>query len=178
MNAIETHHELLARLTAPAKKEFGTGDCYETPDALYNALHKRFNFKLDAFASKENTKCNAYYTEENSALTHNWELEGSIWMNPPYSRGLIYRCMEAAYEQSLLKPDRIIAALVRDDSTTKWYNNFIDGKASQVWRLKYRLKFKGAKNCSNFPCCVVIYNLKYNFIGNETFYKRWWYENA
>ena len=46
---------------------------------------------LDLFTDGENNKCDAYYTAEDNALTHDWserlaELCGAAYGNPPYSR--------------------------------------------------------------------------------------------
>lgn len=119
------------------KMNHGTGDNYETPGALFEALDLLFDFGLDAFVSEDNKKCCRYYSEENSALTQDWYEQDSVWMNPQYSRGLIYEYMAQAYRQSMMGLDRMIVTLVRDDPTTKWYEDFIDGKADQVWRLKH-----------------------------------------
>lgn len=173
---VETYLKQLLELTAPAKTEFGTGDCYETPDNLYNALNEMFNFKFDAFASAKNAKCNDFFTEEDDALSQDWDCKGNVWMNPPYSRGLIDRCMKHAHEQSLLVPSRKIVALVRDDPTTGWYDKYVDGKAALIMRLKHRVKFKGADSCYNFPCCIVVYDENQRWISKDTSTRRWWYE--
>lgn len=70
-----------------------SNDEWETPQWLFDKLDDYFCFDLDACASKDNHKCEDYYTKENSILDVNpFELElldiGTprvIWMNPPYS---------------------------------------------------------------------------------------------
>lgn len=138
-------------------------DSYGTPDIVFNWLNKVFNFDVDAFASHTNAKCDRYYTKDNSALSaKKWNFRRGgrltkVFMNPPYSRTNIYNCMQKAYEESL--KGCIVVAIVRDDPSTRWYQEFIHGKAYKVIRLKERVKFIGGKDTYNFPCCVVLYDL-------------------
>jgi len=144
-------------------------DEWETPDTLFEALNYHFNFDLDACATESNSKCFFYITKKEDYSKKTLKLNHTIWINPPYSRGNIDKCMEKTYKDSLLS--HVAVALVRDDPSTNWYNSFVDGKASKVLRLRRRVKFKGANSCYNFPVCVVIYNG--NFYS-ATHYKQWW----
>ena len=68
------------------------GDQWRTPDALFWGINARFGpLVLDLFTDGENSKCPAFYTVEDNALTQNWsaklgELNGAAFGNPPYSR--------------------------------------------------------------------------------------------
>lgn len=74
-------------------------DTWETPLWLFNWLNDRFKFDIDLAASKENRKCEAYFSKENDALNKDWHKNGSVgFCNPPYSnispwleRARIYR---------------------------------------------------------------------------------------
>ena len=149
-------------------KTIEDSDSYETPDEVYNWLNKYFKFHVDAFASRKNAKCKRYFTKKDNALGKKWGFKRKgnthVFANPPYSRGNIYNCMKKAYEESL--KGCIVVALVRDDPTTSWYQEFIDDKAYKVIRLEERIKFVGGKDTYNFPCCVVLYDLD-NFEGTE-----------
>lgn len=76
----------------PAHKLKWVGDQWRTPDALWWGINAKFGpFVLDLFADDHNAKCEAYYTAEDNALTHDWsarlaELGGAAYANPPYSR--------------------------------------------------------------------------------------------
>jgi phage N-6-adenine-methyltransferase len=85
-------------------------DSWSTPDWLFNALHHEFFFRLDVCATKENAKTSIYITEEQNALTMaNWKnsemykfvtlANKFVWINPPYSRGMIKAFIDKAYEQ-------------------------------------------------------------------------------
>ncbi|MDC7868839.1 phage N-6-adenine-methyltransferase [Pantoea ananatis] len=68
------------------------GDQWRTPDPLWWGINSMFGpFVLDLFADESNTKCEAYYSAEDNALSQNWserlaELSGAAYANPPYSR--------------------------------------------------------------------------------------------
>jgi len=68
------------------------GDQWRTPDALFWGINAMFGpLVLDLFTDGENSKCPAFYTVEDNALTHDWsarlgELNGAAFGNPPYSR--------------------------------------------------------------------------------------------
>ncbi|WP_370906030.1 phage N-6-adenine-methyltransferase [Citrobacter koseri] len=68
------------------------GDQWRTPDLLVWGINAMFGpLVLDLFADDDNTKCPAWYTAEDNALTQDWsdrlaELGGAAFANPPYSR--------------------------------------------------------------------------------------------
>ncbi len=73
------------------------GDEWQTPDWLFQALHKEFNFLLDAASTLENAKLSNFIGDgkERNGLTVAWSLfmeldkqyygNGAVWCNPPYS---------------------------------------------------------------------------------------------
>lgn len=54
------------------------------PWELFDPLHERFGFTIDAAASPENTRLPRYWTREDDALAQDWTTE-RVWCNPPYS---------------------------------------------------------------------------------------------
>jgi len=77
---------------APNHKLKEVGDQWRTPDELFWGINAMFGpFVLDLFTDGENSKCPAFYTAEDNALTQDWsarlaELNGAAFANPPYSR--------------------------------------------------------------------------------------------
>jgi len=70
---------------------------WETPQDLFDALNKEFEFKTDVCAFPYNAKCPIYYTPEMNGLKQNWS--GVCWMNPPYGREIglwVQKAYEAA----------------------------------------------------------------------------------
>ena len=58
---------------------------WATPKNLFRELDLEFGFTLDFCASKENAKCDKYYTKKQNALKQFPKGE-SIFCNPPYGR--------------------------------------------------------------------------------------------
>lgn len=68
------------------------GDQWRTPDPLFWGINALYGpLVLDLFTDAQNSKCPAWYTAEDNALTQDWsarllELGGAAFGNPPYSR--------------------------------------------------------------------------------------------
>jgi len=150
-----------------------SGDLWCTPDDLYQVLDAEFNFEFDLCASSENTKCQRW-TNDIEAYTKKARsfkdlpvdsqdpmgfLDHSYWMNPPYSRGNLEKCLKAAME--LVANGATVVALLPDDASTKWYQTYVQDKANQIRRLNRRVKFVGAKNCSPGGNCVAVYDKRF-----------------
>jgi len=140
-------------------------DQWETPDDLYNKLDEEFKFGIDLCAAKNgsNAKCDEYVSDLGKFVDKvDWTLP-TCWMNPPYSRGNIDFCMETMVElaKSPCAGYPVIVTLTRFDPSASWFKQYVDGVADEVRMLAHRVKFKGAKNAYNFPCCISIYNESY-----------------
>lgn len=81
---------------------------WRTDPEVFRALDVEFNFSLDAAASHENKLVPSYLTIEDNALITDWNMELNafsvnknkhVWVNPPYSRGMIEKFMQKAIEQ-------------------------------------------------------------------------------
>lgn len=137
-------------------------DDWETPQYLFDELNERFHFDLDAAADRKNAKTTLYYSKHVSALENEWN--GNVFCNPPYSRGGgMYQWVKKAYEEHLRDPYRVIVLLIPARTETKYFHEFIFGKA-KVEFLKGRLKFEvdGVPHRHNapFPSVLVIYGGK------------------
>lgn len=77
-------------------------DSWATPDWLYQAMNSEFNFCLDACANSDNAKHRRFITKEQDALSlEHWSAPRNrfVWINPPYSRGMIKAFIDKAFEQ-------------------------------------------------------------------------------
>jgi len=98
---------------------------WSTPDWLFAAVNNEFDFKLDIAANNKNTKCNSYINvEQNALIMDNWAdatplldtlAFKSVWINPPYSRGMIQLFMDKAYQQC--RQNKITVVLVVPSTT-------------------------------------------------------------
>lgn len=62
-------------------------DEWETPQQLFDSLNDEFGFTLDPCCTKENAKCEKFYTIEDDGLSKSWYGD-VVFMNPPYGRGI------------------------------------------------------------------------------------------
>lgn len=137
-------------MTANDKTGVGAGSGeWRTPPDLFARLNRRFRFDYDAFASHENTLLPCYSTTEGTfgpgnlgvnggdGLTHDWYSE-RVFMNPPYSRGLIEQCVEKAYNER--NDAAIIVALLPAATETRWFQQYILPYCHIDW-LPKRVRF-------------------------------------
>ena len=147
---------------------FSTGkDDWQTPDAVFDPLNDEFNFALDLAATADNAKCGTWLGPgsdiNEDSLVVNWaELGGPGYLNPPYSRGSqglfiakAARARQQGFTSVLLLPAR--------PDTVAFHAYVWDRKTHQpregieVWFLKGRIKFTGAKHGAPFPSMVVVF---------------------
>ena len=124
---------------------------WETPDDLFKSIDKLFHFTLDVCATKDNTKCDNFFTIDDDALTKDWK--EVCWMNPPYGRG-IYTWVEKAYTESK-KHGSTIVCLLPARVDTKWWHDFCCN--AEYLFLKGRLKFSQSYNAAPFPSVLVVF---------------------
>ena len=127
-----------------------------TPQDLYNELDEQYGFTLDPCATKENAKCDKYYTKADDGLTKDWSNE-VVFMNPPYGRE-IGLWIEKAYKESL--KGAIVVCLIPARTDTKYWHNFIFKYAKQILFIKGRISFiNGNKKApAPFPSAIVEFN--------------------
>lgn len=130
-------------------------DMWETPKDLFEDLNKEFNFNLDVCATKENAKCNKYYSPEDDGLSKPWD--GNVWCNPPYGRD-VWRWVRAG---SLAAQERraTVVMLLPARTDTKWFHEYVYQK-HEVRFIKGRLKFGESKNSAPFPSMIVVFRSK------------------
>jgi len=121
---------------------------WETPQDFFDSLNAEFGFTLDVCASEENHKCQFYYTKDDDGLRQPWS--GTVWCNPPYGRGI------GKWVEKAAKADCTVVMLIPARTDTKWFHEFIYGKA-EVRFVKGRLRFGGSKTDAPFPNMVVIF---------------------
>ena len=125
-------------------------DMWATPQAFFDKYNDIYKFDLDVCATRENAKCEKYFTEEDDGLAQEWT--GVCFMNPPYGREII-RWMKKAYESSLR--GATVVCLVPARTDTKWWHEY--AMMGEIEFIRGRLKFGDAKNSAPFPSAVVIF---------------------
>lgn len=122
-----------------------------TPSALFEAVNKKFGpFTLDAAASRENTKCTSYFTEEQDGLNQKWT--GVVWCNPPYgretkaSRGTAAWFRKAVAEIDKGHAERIVI-LAPSYTDLAYFHEVIFPRVNTIIYIKSRVKFDGPNIC-------------------------------
>lgn len=143
-------------------------DEIRTPRWLFDQLNEQFQFDYDPFASHENALTDFYSTADGTystgghmedpahGLQYPW-MGCRVFMNPPYSRGLVMRCIEKAVSER--NNAAIIVALVKADTSTKWFQLLMEH--SFIEWLPRRVKYehpnppKGWSGAS-FPSAIAL----------------------
>lgn len=128
-------------------------DNWATPPEVFKDLDNEFKFTLDPCASKENHKCDKYFTKEENGLLQDWGGQ-SVYCNPPYGRTVGDWVEKAAKESR--KENTTVVMLLPARTDTKWFHKYIYGRAT-IRFIRGRLKFGGSKNSAPFPSMIVIF---------------------
>lgn len=123
-------------MTSALKDAFGSEDTqsspsvsdeWSTPDDLWKALDRRHHFGVDLAASANNTKCPVFVSKEQNTLTHDWfalwKMNGTLWLNPPYSKPNLPLFMAKA--RQLGRDGGDIVCLVPASTSEAWFQDNI-----------------------------------------------------
>lgn len=123
------------------------GDEWKTPEWVWGPYYDRYNFKLDAAATEENSVVprdwlelpalsDSFISKEEDALSLDWREKAkpgsAIWCNPPYSQkaGPLFRSIGKFFEES---KRFVIVTLLPADTSTDWFDLVFE-KRRNVWR--------------------------------------------
>lgn len=135
---------------------------WETPTEFFQRLHLEFEFRIDVCASDKNHKCLRYLTEECDALQVSWHkcipsgIKASVWMNPPYGRG-IGAWVKKAYEES--RYGLTVVGLLPANTGPEWWHEYVM-RASEIRLVRGRIHFLQdgePRKDTNFDSAVVIW---------------------
>ena len=128
---------------------------WATPQEFFDELNKEFNFTLDPCATKENAKCDKFYTIEDDGLSKDWRNE-IVFCNPPYGRQIKKWVEKAYWTNQTNMVDTPVVMLIPARTDTKYFHDYIYNKA-EIRFIRGRLKFGGHINSAPFPSMVVIF---------------------
>lgn len=101
---------------------------WPTPDWLFEPLHRRHRFDLDAAASRSNAKCGRFYSVRTSALSQPRWNSRCFWLNPPYGcEPGTGTWVEYARNQVELGHARAGCLLIPVKAETAWYQDAVWG---------------------------------------------------
>lgn len=132
-----------------------TRDDWETPDDFFQDLDREFHFGLDVCATKDNAKCENFFSPKQDGLKQNWWGYGTVWCNPPFGRQ-VGSWVKKAVEESDRGVTTVMLLPARVD--TAWFHDYCYRKENVDIRfLRGRLKFKWASYNSPFPIMIIIF---------------------
>src|ERR1700689_5209759 len=126
---------------------------WPTPQQFFISLNRKFHFTLDPCATRDNAKCRRDFTKAKNGLDQNWASH-RVFSNPPYGRDMqnwARKCFEASGGGALV----VLLAHARTD--TRWFHDWVYGKAKEVRFVRGRLKFGDGKQSAPFPSMVAIF---------------------
>jgi phage N-6-adenine-methyltransferase len=123
---------------------------WATPQDFFDKLNEEFHFTLDPCATKENTKCAKFYTQEDDGLAQSWDNE-IVFCNPPYGRQIKHWVKKASEAMG-----GVVVLLIPARTCTSYFHDYIYNK-SEIRFIRGRLKFGGHTNAAPFPSMVVIF---------------------
>lgn len=116
------------------KKPSIVDDEFETPPKVYEYLCKRFKVwpKIDVAATKENRKCEFYFTKEHNALERDWVIpitdemiyNYDVWSNHPHT--LHAEFVEKAHQQWTRFNITIMMILPANCMRTRYWHDYIE----------------------------------------------------
>jgi len=124
---------------------------WATPQKIFDELNAEFQFTLDPCASKENAKCQKFFTREDDGLNQKWD--GVVFMNPPYGRG-IGEWVRKAFDSAMEGVTVVCLLPARTD--TKWWHEYC--MKGEIRFIRGRLKFGDGKNSAPFPSAIIIFS--------------------
>lgn len=131
-----------------------SSDEYSTPSWVFDPLNRLYRFTLDPCASKENAKCEKFYTREDDGLSKSWA-GYRVFMNPPYSE--VGKWVAKAL-QEVWEPYTFIVGVVASRTDAGWYQeiwrHFVEQGTDlrcDILPIKGRVQFGGGKSSAPFP---------------------------
>jgi phage N-6-adenine-methyltransferase len=150
---------------------FSTGkDDWATPPEVFDPLNAEFGFTLDAAANSRNHRCSEWFGPDHPDNSRRNALysglswgDGSVWINPPYSRGLQGKFIERAALAGA-NFQRVVMLLPARTDTRAFHDHIWDRKqhkphswVREVRFLKGRVRFVGAPASAPFPSMIVVF---------------------
>jgi len=102
------------------------------------------SINLDPFSSNQanmRVKADEIYTEADDAMTMNWHQVDTLWMNPPYGKGIMQKAVDKLLEE---RPKYAQAVVLTNAATdTIWFDTMRKA-ATSVCLTKGRISFEDA----------------------------------
>jgi len=125
---------------------------WSTPEPIYHMLNKIFRFTLDPCATKQNAKCEKFFTKKEDGLKQDWGTH-TVFMNPPYGRKLTLLWMRKAFLAA--SKGATVVCLVPSRTDTIWFHSY--ALKTEHRFIRGRLTFGGSADPAPFPSLLVFF---------------------
>jgi phage N-6-adenine-methyltransferase len=116
---------------------------YSTPQPIFDALHREFNFVVDLCADCGNAKVSRYMDREVS-LSNNWNGRGAAWLNPPYGAEI------SAWVQKASETRRLIVGFLPGRTNAPWWHDYVM-RAFEIRCVRRKVSFANGDGCKGVP---------------------------
>src|SRR3990167_611347 len=119
----------------------GENEWYTPPKLIEAARQAMGGIDTDPASSdkaNETVQANVYFTKDDDGLTKTWG--GNVWMNPPYSQGLVDNFSEAIITKFKNGEIQQACVLVNNATETRWFQRMAS-KCSVMCLIMGRIKF-------------------------------------
>lgn len=137
---------------------------WNTPQKLFDYLHRQFDFTLDPCSTDNNAKTAKHFTAADDGLTKDWSKD-RVFMNPPYG-GKTKLWMEKAKNER--DKGALVVCLIVSSTDRSYWHEAIQS-ANEIWFLRGRIKFGTSKNTAPFASAIVVF--RPNSAGLSVFWK-------
>lgn len=96
--------------------------------------------------ANQNVKADIYFDSETNGLENKWN--GNVWLNPPYSSGMMQLFSDALVKRFLSKEISSVCVLVNNATETGWFKKMADIATSFCF-LSGRVKYLNSENIPN-----------------------------
>jgi len=128
---------------------------WATPSTLLRALDAEFHFDLDICPMEHRIVIDSMLNFDGDALSSSSPRPKTVWMNPPYGRGVIDKWLNRAYRES--QNGSTVVCLLPARTDTHWWHSYC--MQAEIRFLRGRLNFinpDGKKGRAPFPSAIVI----------------------
>lgn len=119
----------------------GNDEWYTPPEFIESARAAMGSIDTDPAScevGQRNVKAGTHYTQDDDGLAQEWR--GNVWLNPPYSKELIGKFIEATCEKSLSGEFEQACVLVNNATETGWGQSLLQ-IASAVCFVSKRIRY-------------------------------------
>ena len=133
---------------------------WQTPEEVLDVVRSVAPITLDPCTSPENpTGAAQWFTPGMESLTRSWNVDGLVYVNPPYGRAMREWMRKLSEEHLAGRVDEAILLIPARTDTAAW-RDYVAPVALAVAFWHGRIRFRGAPAGAPFPSAFVYYGFR------------------